>query len=77
MFIKGFEVKRIFSSVNAATKKMQQIGNWQLEAGLPDLLFVKGPNLVQKEPNSKTWGQKWLNHFVQIYQQLQSHVNPY
>jgi len=34
----------------------------QSAAGLPDLLFTKGQNLVQKEPkkepNSKTWGQK-------------------
>jgi len=46
-------------------------------SGLPDLLFAKRPNLVQKEPNFMTWGQKKSNHFFQIYQQLQSHMNPY
>jgi len=30
----------------------------QVQPELPDLLVVKGPNLVQKEPNSKTRGQK-------------------
>jgi len=50
--------------------------NWLTAPGLPELLFAKGPNLVQKEPNSKTWGQKRGQTFFQIYQQLQSHMNP-
>jgi len=45
--------------------------------GLPDLLFAKGPNLVQKEPkNSKILRQR-ANHFFQIYQHLQSPMKPY
>jgi len=48
---------------------------------MPDLRFAKGPNPARKrakrEPNSKTKGQKRANHFFQIYQQLQSHTNPY
>ena len=52
-----------------------------LWSGLPDVRFVKGPNLAPKrakrEPNSKTRHQKRANHFFQIYQQLQRHMNPY
>jgi len=43
---------------------------------LPDLLFVKGPNLVQ-EPNSRTRGQERANDFFKLYQPLQSHLNSY
>jgi len=33
-FVKRFAVERIFSSVNAAYKTMQQIGYWQLEGAI-------------------------------------------
>jgi len=55
--------------------------SWLPHAGLPDLLFAKGSNIVQKraknEPNAKTKGQKKDKPFFQIYQQLQSHMNLY
>jgi len=51
---------------------------FHFRAGLPDLLFAKRLNRVQKkEPNSKQRAKKRANHFFQLYQQLQSHMNPY
>jgi len=42
-------------------------------AGLPNLLFAKGPNLVQKQPKKsqilRQEAKKIANHFFQSYQQ--------
>jgi len=50
------------------------------QPGLPDQLFANGPNLVQKEPKKsqilRHGTKKRANHFFQIYQQLQSNMNP-
>jgi len=43
-----------------------------MKTGLPDIIFAKGPNLVQKKAEVR--GPKKANRFFPVYQQLKPYI---
>jgi len=63
--------EQIALNVLAFIPKQSQVQGCQIYVLPGDQIYSRN------EPTSKTRGQNRVNRFFQIYQQLQSHMNPY